>query len=140
MLATAANVMLPFTLMVSAYIFLRGHNEPGGGFIAGLVTTIGLVTQYIADGFARSERRVRLDYARLGGAGVALAGATGLAAWIFGAPFLTSVHGHPLLPYVGEVPLGSAMAFDAGGYLAVVGATLLMLAALAGASERERRG
>jgi multicomponent K+:H+ antiporter subunit A len=139
MLATAANVMLPLTLMVSAYLFLRGHNAPGGGFIAGLVAAIGLVTQYMADGFLRTERRLRLDFARVAGAGVALAGATGLAAWLFGAPFLSSAHGHPALPLLGEVPLSSALAFDLGVYLVVVGGTLLMLATLAGASEREAR-
>jgi multicomponent K+:H+ antiporter subunit A len=132
MLATAANVMLPLTLMVSVYIFLRGHNEPGGGFIAGLVTAIGLVTQYMADGFVLTQRRIRLDLARV-------AGGTGLAAWFFAAPFLTSTHGHPVLPLVGEVPLSSAVAFDLGVYLVVVGGTLLMLAALARSSEREAR-
>jgi multicomponent K+:H+ antiporter subunit A len=137
MLTTAANVMLPFTLMVSAYIFLRGHNEPGGGFIAGLVTSIGLLTQYMADGFLATERRLRLDFARVAGAGIGVAGLTGIAAWFFAAPFLTSAHGHPELPFVGEVPLASAVAFDVGVYLAVVGATLLMLATLARASERE---
>jgi multicomponent K+:H+ antiporter subunit A len=137
MLATAANVMLPLTLMVSVYIFLRGHNEPGGGFIAGLVSAIGLVTQYIADGFRATERRLSLDFARVVGAGVAVAGMTGLAAWAFGAPFLTSTHTEPLLPGLGRVPLASALAFDLGVYLVVVGGTLLMLAALAGARERE---
>jgi multicomponent K+:H+ antiporter subunit A len=136
-LATAANVMLPLTLMVSVYIFLRGHNEPGGGFIAGLVSAIGLVTQYIADGFRATDRRLRLDFARVVGAGVAVAGVTGIAAWAFGAPFLTSTHTEPLLPGLGRVPLASALAFDLGVYLVVVGGTLLMLAALAGARERE---
>ncbi len=137
MLATAANVMLPFTLMVSVFIFLRGHNEPGGGFIAGLVSAIGLLTQYMADGFARTERRLRFDFARVAGAGIAVAGATGIAAWFFGAPFLTSTHAHPRLAFVGEVPVSSALAFDLGVYLVVVGGTLLMLATLARASERE---
>jgi multicomponent K+:H+ antiporter subunit A len=137
MLATAANVMLPFTLMVSVYIFLRGHNEPGGGFIAGLVSAIGLVTQYMADGFVATERRLRMDFARVAGAGIGVAGLTGIGAWFFAAPFLTSTHGHPELPLVGEVPLSSAIAFDLGVYLAVVGGTLLMLATLARTSERE---
>jgi multicomponent K+:H+ antiporter subunit A len=139
MLATAANVMLPLTLMVSVYIFLRGHNEPGGGFIAGLVTAIGLVTQYMADGFVITQRRLNLDFGRIAGAGIAVAGATGIGAWFFASPFLTSTHGHPELPLIGDVPLASAIAFDLGVYLAVVGGTLLMLVALARASEREAR-
>ena len=136
LLATAANVMLPLTLMVSLFIFLRGHDQPGGGFIAGLVTAIGLVTQYMADGFEATERRLNLDFARVAGAGIGCAGLTGVAAWLFGAPFLTSAHGHPHLPLVGEVPLASAMAFDLGVYLAVVGATMLTLATLGRAAPR----
>jgi multicomponent K+:H+ antiporter subunit A len=136
-LTTAANVMLPFTLMVSLYIFLRGHNEPGGGFIAGLVTAIGLVTQYMADGFAHTERRMGIDFTRVAGTGVGIAGLTGIAAWLFGRPFLTGAHGHPEVPLLGELPLASAMAFDLGVYLVVVGGTLLMLATLANASTRE---
>jgi multicomponent K+:H+ antiporter subunit A len=139
MLTTAANVMLPLMLLVSAYIFLRGHNLPGGGFIAGLVTAIALLTQYMADGFIATERHLRLGFARVVGAGIALAGGTGIAAWFLGAPFLTSTHGHPELPPLGEVPLASAVAFDAGVYLVVVGATLLALSALGGASEREAK-
>ena len=138
-LSTAANVMLPLTLMVSVFVFLRGHDQPGGGFIAGLVTAIGLVTQYMADGFAATERRFNLDFARVAGAGIACAGLTGVAAWFFGAPFLTSAHGHPALPLVGEIALASAMAFDLGVYLAVVGATLLTLATLGRASPRAAR-
>jgi multicomponent K+:H+ antiporter subunit A len=138
-LSTAANVMLPLTLMVSVFVFLRGHDQPGGGFIAGLVTAIGVVTQYMADGFAATERRFNLDFARVAGAGIACAGLTGVAAWFFGAPFLTSAHGHPALPLVGEVALASAMAFDLGVYLAVVGATLLTLATLGRASPRAAR-
>ncbi|MGE0874965.1 MAG: monovalent cation/H+ antiporter subunit A [Burkholderiales bacterium] len=136
-LATASNVMLPLTLMVSAYIFLRGHNDPGGGFIAGLVTAIGLVTQYIADGYRATGQRFNPDYARVAGAGIAVAGATGIGAWFYGAPFLTSAHGYAGIPLLGSVPLASAIAFDLGVYLVVVGATLLMLVALAGAGERE---
>jgi len=136
-LATASNVMLPLTLMVSAYIFLRGHNDPGGGFIAGLVTAIGLVTKYIADGYSATGRRFSPDYARVAGAGIAVAGATGIAAWFFDAPFLASAHGYAEIPLLGSVPLASAIAFDLGVYLVVVGATLLMLVALAGAGERE---
>jgi multicomponent K+:H+ antiporter subunit A len=92
--------------------------------------------QYLANGFARTQARVRLDFARVAAVGLVVAGATGIGAFWFGRPFLTSAHGHPALPLLGEVPLASAALFDLGVYLAVVGSTLLMLAALADASQR----
>lgn len=122
--------LLPLALMVSAYIFLRGHNLPGGGFIAGLITAIALILQYLANGLHWSNARMQWDYHPIVGAGVLLAGLTGLGSWFFGAPFLTSAHGHFHIPLLGEVELATAMAFDAGVYLAVVGATLLILANL----------
>jgi multicomponent K+:H+ antiporter subunit A len=64
------------------------------------------------------------------GVGLLAAGGTGAAAWLFGAPFLTSAHGHPFLPVIGELPLASAAMFDLGVYLTVVGATMLAIAAL----------
>lgn len=137
LLSIAARALLPFALLVSAYIFLRGHNLPGGGFVAGLITSVALVMQYMADGLLTTSRRINLDFTKLIGAGVLIAGATGLGSWFFGAAFLTSTFGHPKLPYFGEVPLASAAAFDLGVYLTVVGATLLSLSVLAQASRRE---
>jgi multicomponent K+:H+ antiporter subunit A len=137
--AVAARWLLPFAVLVSAYIFFRGHNAPGGGFIAGLVTAVALVMQYMAHGFAPTARRVGGGYARLAAAGLLVAGLTGIGAWFFGAPFLTSAHGHPVLPLVGEVPLASAVLFDLGVYLTVVGGTLAAIAALVRATG-ERAG
>jgi multicomponent K+:H+ antiporter subunit A len=137
LLSVAARALLPFALLVSVYIFLRGHNLPGGGFVAGLVTSVALVMQYMADGLLATSRRLNLDFSKLIGAGVLIAGATGLGSWFFGAAFLTSTFGHPTLPYFGEIPLASAAAFDLGVFLTVVGATLLSLSVLAKASRRE---
>jgi hypothetical protein len=86
--------LLPLALMVALYIFLRGHNLPGGGFVAGLVVAIGLLLQYIASGFAWVEMRRRLSPHALIGAGILVATATGAVAWGFGRPFLTSAYGH----------------------------------------------
>jgi multicomponent K+:H+ antiporter subunit A len=135
--AVAARWMLPFALLVSTYVFLRGHNAPGGGFVAGLVTAIALFMHYMANGFARTQARLGLDFARVAGLGLAVAGATGLGALLFGKPFLTSAHGHPVVDFLGEVPLATAALFDLGVYLVVVGATLLTLASLGNASQRE---
>ncbi len=133
--SSAARWLLPFALVVSVYFFLRGHNAPGGGFVAGLVTATALVMHYMAFGFARTDARLGIEFARVAGLGLALAGATGLGALLFGKPFLTSAHAHPALALLGEVPLATAALFDLGVYLVVVGATLLTLVALASASE-----
>ncbi|MGE5171264.1 MAG: monovalent cation/H+ antiporter subunit A [Rudaea sp.] len=130
MLRVLTSVLLPLMLLVSIYIFLRGHDRPGGGFIAGLVTGIALILLYAAHGVAWTASRLRVDYQRTIGIGVLVAGATGIASWWFGQPFLTSAFGHPHLPLLGEVPLASAMAFDLGVYLTVVGVVMLVLARL----------
>jgi multicomponent K+:H+ antiporter subunit A len=136
----AARWLLPFALVVSVYVFLRGHNAPGGGFVAGLVTASALVMHYMAYGFARTDARLGIDFARVAGSGLVLAGATGLGALVFGKPFLTSAHAHPALALLGEVPLATVALFDLGVYLVVVGATLLTLVALANASQRVPEG
>jgi multicomponent K+:H+ antiporter subunit A len=136
MLQVVARWLLPFALLVSAYIFLRGHNLPGGGFIAGLVTSIALVMQYMSRGLAETEARVRLRFDRLIGAGLLVALGTGVASFAFHAPFLTSAHGHPRVPLLGEIPLASAALFDLGVYLGVVGATLLTIVTLGHATRR----
>jgi multicomponent K+:H+ antiporter subunit A len=133
-LGFAARVLLPFALVVSVYLFLRGHNQPGGGFIAGLVTAVALVMQYMSLGRERAERLLGTNFVRLVGAGIGIAGLTGVGAWWFGRPFLTSAHGHPHLPVIGELPLASAALFDLGVYLTVVGATMLTLSALGAAT------
>ncbi|MCH8551422.1 MAG: monovalent cation/H+ antiporter subunit A [Natronospirillum sp.] len=122
--------VLPLALMVAVYIFLRGHNMPGGGFIAGLIVAIALILQYLANGLRWSNNRMQWDYHPLVGAGVLLAGLTGLGSWFFGAPFLTSAFDYFTIPLLGEVELATAMLFDIGVFLAVVGATLLILANL----------
>jgi multicomponent K+:H+ antiporter subunit A len=137
LLGVTARWILPFALVVSIYIFLRGHNAPGGGFIAGLVTAAGLLLQYMARGFAATGRSLGgLDFSRAIGAGLLIAAATGAGAWIAGHPFLTSAHGHPHLPLLGELPLATAALFDLGVYVVVVGATMLTLVTLGAVTER----
>ncbi len=126
-LETLSRLLLPLALLISVFVFLRGHNLPGGGFIAGLITAVALVLQYIASGIAWVERRMNPRYQRMAGAGVMIAGLTGLGSWAFGRNFLTSAFGHFELPLVGEFELATAMLFDLGVYLTVVGSTLLML-------------
>ena len=139
MLRTAARVVLPAALLVSAYIFWRGHGLPGGGFIAGLVTAVALVLQFMAFGQQRAEAVLHdiqgSRFTRWVGIGLGIAWLTGVGAFVLGRPFLTSAHGHPVVPVLGELPLATAALFDLGVYVTVVGATMLMLAVLGGASK-----
>ncbi|PKO81417.1 MAG: monovalent cation/H+ antiporter subunit A, partial [Betaproteobacteria bacterium HGW-Betaproteobacteria-13] len=130
MLAVATRVMLPLALMVGFYVFLRGHNVPGGGFIAGLVVAVALIVQYMASGFGWAAQRMKVDYHALIGVGVLIAAATGLGSLVVGYPFLTSTAWHLDLPLLGELHIASAMFFDTGVFLVVVGATMLALANL----------
>ncbi|HSI57996.1 MAG TPA: monovalent cation/H+ antiporter subunit A [Ideonella sp.] len=139
MLRVAARFVLPMALVLSAYIFWRGHNLPGGGFIAGLVTAVALTLQYMATGQQRADAVLRAAggrrYMRWIATGLAIAGLTGLGAFAFGRSFLTSAHGHPTVPLLGELPLATAALFDLGVYITVVGATMLMLSVLGAASK-----
>ncbi|MFO7570879.1 MAG: hydrogen gas-evolving membrane-bound hydrogenase subunit E, partial [Smithellaceae bacterium] len=130
MLVNLSRIILPLALLVSAYLFLRGHNLPGGGFVAGLITAVALILQYIASGEQWTAKRRRINNHVLTGTGVLIAGITGLGSFFFGYPFLTSHFRHIYIPVIGEMELASAIGFDLGVYLTVVGATLLILANL----------
>jgi len=129
-LSMVSRLVLPVALLVSAYIFLRGHNLPGGGFIAGLITAVALTLQYMAGGLVWAQERMLTHFRPLIGGGILIATATGLGSWVLGYPFLTSTFGHVHWPLVGEFELASAMLFDLGVYTTVVGSTLLILANL----------
>jgi multicomponent K+:H+ antiporter subunit A len=129
-LALIARLLLPLAVLVSIYLFLRGHNAPGGGFIAGLVLSLALILQYVAHGLQWVESRLRTDYRAWIGVGLLIAGGAGIGSWFFGAPFLTSSYAYWTLPVLGAVPLASAVVFDLGVYLTVVGATMTALVAI----------
>ncbi|MBT1449480.1 monovalent cation/H+ antiporter subunit A [Glaciecola sp. XM2] len=129
-LAMISQSLLPLALLVSFYIFLRGHNMPGGGFIAGLITSVALIQQYIAHGVDWVKPRIKVDYQTLIALGVLIATLTGIGSWFFGRPFMTTWFDYFDIPFIGEIELASALVFDLGVYLTVVGATLLILANL----------
>ncbi len=136
-LAVVARLLLPFALLVSVFLFLRGHNAPGGGFIAALATSVALIAQYVAFGVGWTHRRLPRDFHPLIGVGLLVAGLTGVGSWAFGAPFLTSWHGHVHIPFVGDIELATATLFDLGVYFAVIGAVMLILSNLAKLGMRE---
>ena len=139
LLQRAARLVLPLALVVSVYIFWRGHNLPGGGFIAGLVTAVALVLQYMSLGQQKADALLHAAggrrYTRWIGTGLAIALATGIGAFAFGHPFLTSAHASPEVALLGVLPLATAALFDLGVYITVVGSTLLTLSVLGGASK-----
>jgi multicomponent K+:H+ antiporter subunit A len=129
-LAIISQSLLPLALLVSFYIFLRGHNMPGGGFIAGLITAVALIQQYIAHGVDWVKPRLKVDYQILIALGILIATLTGIGSWFFDRPFMTTWFDYFDIPLIGEIELASALIFDLGVYLTVIGATLLILASL----------
>ncbi|HXU07136.1 MAG TPA: monovalent cation/H+ antiporter subunit A [Polyangia bacterium] len=136
---TLAPFFLASAGVAATFFFLRGHNAPGGGFVAGLVMAIGLLLQYIAFGTDWVEDRVRLAPRALIGAGLLLVLGTSAGALAVGYPLLTSHTFHFKVPLVGEVHLGSAMFFDLGVFCEVLGSTLLIITSLAHQSIRAHR-
>ena len=122
-----ARLVLPLTLLVAVYLLLRGHNLPGGGFIAGLVTAIALILMYLANGVAWTQDRLPGNMQPVMGVGLLIATLTGLASILLGYPYLTTSFGYFDWPLVGEFEWASAMIFDLGVWLVVVGTTLLIL-------------
>ncbi|WP_282091386.1 monovalent cation/H+ antiporter subunit A [Epibacterium ulvae] len=131
MMVVATRVMMPVALLVAAYIFFRGHNLPGGGFIAGLIAAIAIIMQYMASGFGWATERQKIQYHAIIGSGVLIAAATGMGAWFNDKPFLTSAFGYIHWAPLEEFEWATAALFDLGVFLAVVGAVLLALESLA---------
>ncbi|MBN8759359.1 MAG: monovalent cation/H+ antiporter subunit A [Thiobacillus sp. 65-69] len=134
--AVLVRLLLPLALIVSLYFLLRGHNAPGGGFVGGLVLATALLLQYIVGGTVWVESHLRLHPLTWLSTGLLAAAAAGVGAGLAGAPFLTSQAWHGTVPLFGDLHLSSVLLFDVGVYMVVVGATVLMLIAIAHQSLR----
>jgi multicomponent K+:H+ antiporter subunit A len=137
--AVIMRTMFPVAMVLSLYLLLRGHNLPGGGFVAGITLAVGVILQYMAGGTRWAEQRLAIRPLRWLAMGLSLALATGAGAWLFGYPFLTSHVAHFGLPLAGSLHLPSAFFFDLGVFCLVVGATGLVLIVLAHQSTRSHR-
>jgi multicomponent K+:H+ antiporter subunit A len=126
-MAAFSRLLLPLALLVAIVVLLRGHNLPGGGVIAGLITAVALISQYLANGIVWTQSRMSSELPPMIGIGLLLAIATGLGSWLFGYPFLTTTFSHVHWPLVGDFELASAMLFDLGVFMVVVGVTLVIL-------------
>lgn len=128
-LRTIAPVITSLMVLFSIFVLLRGHNEPGGGFIGGLIAVSALAIYGIAFGVNAVRRAIRFHPLAIAGAGLLLATVSGLVSVIAGVPFMTGLWIYPSLFGV-EVPLATVMSFDIGVYLVVVGAITSMALAL----------
>jgi multicomponent K+:H+ antiporter subunit A len=137
--AILVRLMLPISLVVAFHLLLRGHNLPGGGFVAGLTVTIAFLAQYLVGGTQWVESRLRIDPPAWAAAGLVLAVVTGLASLALGYPLLTTHTAHVTLPVLGELHLPTAAIFDLGVFSVVLGASMLLLTALGHQSLRARR-
>ncbi|HET7794270.1 MAG TPA: monovalent cation/H+ antiporter subunit A [Rhizobacter sp.] len=137
--AVLVRLLLPVAGLFAFHLFMRGHNEPGGGFVAGLVVAIAFIAQYMVGGTRWVEARMRLLPPRWIAFGLLVALCTGLGSLTLGYPFLTTHTAHVHWPLVGEVHLPTAALFDLGVFSVVVGATLLLLTAIAHQSLRASR-
>jgi multicomponent K+:H+ antiporter subunit A len=127
---TITRLLFPLMLMVAVFIFLRGHNLPGGGFIAGLIAAVALISQYLANGIEWTNQRLKTDMHKVIAMGLLVAVVTGLVSIGLGYPFLTSAFTYLNWPVVGQFEIASAIAFDLGVLLVVVGVTVIILVEL----------
>ena len=129
-LQNLSRLLFPLMLLIAAFVFLRGHNLPGGGFIAGLIAALAIVLQYLGNGIQWTSARIRTDMHKVIAAGLFFAIGTGLVSILLGFPFLTSAFTYLNWPVVGKFEVASAMIFDLGVFLVVVGATVMILVEL----------
>jgi multicomponent Na+:H+ antiporter subunit B len=119
-LRTVAPVLTALMLLFSIFVLLRGHNEPGGGFIGGLIAASALAIFGIAHGPGAVQRAIQFHPMAIAGAGLFLSTISGLLSLAAGVPFMSGLWIYPHIFGV-EVPLSTVMSFDIGVYLVVVG-------------------
>lgn len=120
-LQTTSRLILPAALVFSIYVLLRGHNEPGGGFIGGLIAAAGIAVHVIPRGRIALIEMLRVWPKSLIGVGLLLAIVSGMPSLLLSEPFLT--HQWPFA----SLPIGTTLIFDAGVYLVVIGSVLTFL-------------
>ncbi|GHA29567.1 Na(+)/H(+) antiporter subunit B [Devosia pacifica] len=132
---TIAPLIVAIMVVFSIYVMLRGHNEPGGGFIGGLIAASAIAIFGMACGVPEVRRAMRIDPLTFAGVGVLIAGLSGMLSLFTGKPFMTSIWLYIEFADA-EVPLSTPLLFDIGVYLVVFGT----LSAIALSLEDERDG
>jgi multicomponent Na+:H+ antiporter subunit A len=129
-LEVATRMIFPLIMMLSAYFFFAGHNTPGGGFAGGLTAGLALVLRYLAGGRYELGETLPLDAGKILGVGLGLSAGTAVASLLVGAPVLSSALIQLDVPVLGTVKFVTALFFDLGVYLIVVGLVLDVLRSL----------
>lgn len=122
-----AFIMLGFAI----YLLIAGHNSPGGGFVGGLLTAGAVLLMYMAYGVEAVEKMIPINFTTLVPIGLAVAVGTGIGSFIFNQPFLSHTFGYFTFPIFGEIELATAMLFDLGVYLTVVGVVMTIILTIA---------
>jgi multicomponent Na+:H+ antiporter subunit B len=135
-LRSAGHFLLPLLLIFSLFLLLRGHNEPGGGFIAGLVAAAAISLYLFSMDIHAARKVLWLDPRDLIGGGLSLAVLSGVPAIFQGKAFFTSLWWPLELPLLGTIKLSTPLIFDIGVYLVVVGVVLTIVLNLAEAEEK----
>lgn len=131
---SAMRFLVPLMLLFSGFLLVRGHNEPGGGFVGGLVAATAFALVLLAEGRDAAARLLRVDPLGLVAAGLLVALASGVPALVGGRPYMTGAWLGATLPVLGK--LGTPVVFDVGVYLVVLGIVLAILFELAEPEER----
>ncbi|MEM8849318.1 MAG: Na+/H+ antiporter subunit B [Pseudomonadota bacterium] len=130
----ATRILVALLLLFSFYMLLRGHNEPGGGFIGGLIGATGFILYAIAHGCRAAREALRIEPQTIAMAGLGIALAAGLLAWLVGDGLFTGqwlfLWPDPADPGDKGVPLSNILIFDIGVYLVVLGSVLTIVLAL----------
>jgi multicomponent Na+:H+ antiporter subunit B len=130
-LRTATRYLVPLLILFSIFLLLRGHNEPGGGFVAGLVAAAAFALYALASGVPAARRALPVDTHNLIGAGLLVSLSSGIFPMLLGEPFLTGKWAKITVPILGELEIGTPFIFDIGVSMVVVGVTLLIIFSLA---------
>jgi multicomponent Na+:H+ antiporter subunit B len=126
-LESLTKIVAFMILSFSIYLFFAGHHNPGGGFIGGLMTASAFVLKYLAFDMETFHRNTKINFHKMIGLGLLIAVFTGIGGTLFGHSFLTHTFGYYTLPLLGKTELASAVLFDLGVYLVVVGITMTII-------------
>ncbi|MDJ0393237.1 Na+/H+ antiporter subunit A [Rhodococcus sp. G-MC3] len=129
-LEVTTRLIFPTIMVLSVYFFFSGHNAPGGGFAGGLTAGLALVLRYLAGGRYELGEAVPIDAGKILGLGLVLAAGTAISSLFLGAPALSSATLELTLPLLGDIKIVTALFFDLGVYLIVVGLVLDVLRSL----------
>lgn len=126
-LQTVTKVAIVVIFTFGAHVFFSGHHNPGGGFIGGLIFASGLTLLLLSFDLESFRRNLPIDFKIVAALGVLIAVTTGIVGMLFNQPFLTQTFGYIYLPLFGEIEFASAVIFDVGVALAVIGTAMTII-------------